>query len=81
MSEGDVGMPPSSLPGEGATDTPEGDVGGEGLPLTEAHSCRALQEQRSKDSPEVNLASIRALANPPQPGNQQDSCLGFVSSV
>lgn len=40
VSEGDVGMPPSSLPGEGAMDTPEGDVGGEGLPLTGAHSCR-----------------------------------------
>lgn len=34
MSEGDVGMPPSSLPREGTTDTPE-DVGGEVLPLTQ----------------------------------------------
>lgn len=48
MSEGDVGMLPPSFPGEGATDTPVEDVGGEAPPFDRNPLCLVLQGQRSK---------------------------------
>lgn len=48
MSEGDVGVLPPSSPGEGATDTPVDDVGGEVLPFDQSPFYLVLQGQRGE---------------------------------